>query len=102
MSARFLVQDDLPLPKIDRSSGHDRRKWPVVGMTPGQAFFVPGKAGKSVTSYISRITKDLPGTYSSRRAWCREDGVVDEKVKWAACEETDEGAVKGITVTRTA
>ncbi len=65
----FKVQSGVPLPEISRAPKTPRRKFPVQGMVPGQMFFVPGKTSKSVSAYISRITKNLPGKYTARHCW---------------------------------
>ena len=96
----FLVQDDLPLPKIDRSPKAPRRKFPVADMVVGQAFFVPGKTSKSVSAYISRITKHLPGKYTARHEWCRSAGKTNGATRWKSCAPDAAGAQEGVTVMR--
>ena len=101
MSDMFLVQKDgLNPPEARRTTKQPRRKFPVEDMAVGDRFFVPGKSGKSVSSYISRITKDLPGKYTTRADWARPVSMVGGKRKWESCAETDGGSEEGVTVTR--
>ena len=79
MSDMFLVQDDLPLPAIDRRPKNPRRKWPAQDMAPGQSFFLPGK-------------------YAVRGAWCRNVGKTE---RWEVCDAGAGGAVHGVIVQRT-
>jgi hypothetical protein len=69
-------------------------------MLPGEQFFVAGRTSKSVSAYISRITKNLPGKYTARQDWARPVGMIGGRVKWANCEPTDDGATNGVTVAR--
>lgn len=60
------VYDGVPVPEINRRPKTGRRKYPVETMTVGQMFFEPGRTAKSMSAYISRITKDLPGKFTAR------------------------------------
>ena len=100
MSELFLVQDDLRVPQNRRGQKQPRRKFPVDDMQPGQQFFVPGKKSKTVSAYISRITKTLPGKYTARQDWARPVAMIGDKRKWESCEPTDDGATDGVTVAR--
>lgn len=91
----FKVQSGVPLPEISRAPKTPRRKFPVQGMAPGQMFFVPGKTSKSVSAYISRITKNLPGKYTARQTTAR---LVDED--WMPCAAAHPDAVVGVGVWR--
>lgn len=97
MTTMFQVQSDVPLPEISRAPKAPRRKFPVQGMVPGDMFFVPDKTSKSVSAYISRITKNLPGKYTTRHCWMRQD---PRDKKWHACSSTDAGATEGVGVWR--
>lgn len=98
MSTLYQVQDGVPLPAVNRAPKTPRRKFPVEGMQPGQMFFVPGKTSKSVSAYISRITKNLPGKYTARHVWAWQD---KRDGKWRICEASAVGAVEGVGVWRT-
>lgn len=98
MSSMFQVQDNVPLPEINRAPRSPRRKYPVEGMTPGQMFFVPGKSSRSVSAYISRITKNLPGKYNARHCWMWQD---QRDGKWHLCDPSAAGAKEGVGVWRT-
>jgi hypothetical protein len=95
----FKVQSGVPLPEISRAPKTTRRKFPVHGMRPGDMFFVPGKTSKSVSAYISRITKDLPGTYSARHCWMFQPQFSKGR-DWVLCDPDDEGATEGVGVWR--
>jgi hypothetical protein len=90
----FKLHDGKPLPKIERSQ--PARKWPVRDQRVGQYFLLPGRDVKPVSAYVSRITKDITGKFSARRAWMVKDG--DD---WKLCEETTPDAVEGVGVWRT-
>ena len=97
MTTMYPVQDGVPLAAI-RAPKPPRRKWPVETMQPGQFFFVPGKTGKSVSAYVSRITKDLPGKYTARHCWAYQtpnDGL------WHPCAPGAGMALEGVGVWRT-
>lgn len=97
----FKVQSGVPLPEISRAPKAPRRKFPVQGMKPGDMFFVPGKTSKSVSAYISRITKNLPGKYTARRCWMW----LAPDNTWQLIEPGQEnltsGATEGVGVWRT-
>lgn len=95
MTTMFKVQSGVPLPEISRAPKTSRRKFPVQGMAPGDMFFVPGKTGKSVSAYISRITKDLPGKYTARQITALLLADV-----WFPCDPTHPDAVDGVGVWR--
>jgi hypothetical protein len=94
------VQTGVPLPKIDRAPKGKRRKYPLEGMEVGDMFFVPGRACKSVSAYISRISKGLPGTYSARHVWMRE-ALPSETPGWKLADKNTPHAVEGTGVWRT-
>lgn len=102
MAPLFKVQDGVPMPGVDRTSKAGRRKYPVEGMKVGQMFFVPGKKTRSVSAYISRITKDLPGKYSARYCWMKKhpEGAADIDATWALCTPDVKGAIEGVGVWR--
>lgn len=98
MTAMFPVQSGVPIPDVVPRQKRPRRKFPVDTMTIGQFFFVPGRTVKHVCSYISRITKDLPGKFTTRRCWAWED---KRTGKWTLCEPSAVGALEGVGVWRT-
>jgi hypothetical protein len=97
VTAMFKVQSGVPMPDIERSKP-PRRKWPVEEMQPGDFFFVPGRASRNVSAYVSRITKDLPGTFSARHIWAWED---KRNGSWHPCAPSASGAIEGVGVWRT-
>lgn len=101
MSATFKVQKGVPLPEIDRAPKTLQRKYWLENMAVGDMFFVPGRTAKSLSSYISRISKDVPGKFSARHCWMREvddnDVVLD---KWEPCTPTQKHATEGAGVWR--
>ena len=92
----FKVQDNWPIPPIKRAPKNPRRKFPVHDMKLGQMFFMPRRSARSVSSYISRITKDLPGSYAVRQCFAAQcvDG------SWVEVDEDYPGATKGVGVWR--
>lgn len=95
MAKVLKVQTDWPIPPVDRSGGR-RRKYPIEGMAVGAMFFVEGRKSKSVSAYISRISKGVEGVFSARRAWAiqREDG------SWQEASPDTPGATEGTGVWR--
>jgi hypothetical protein len=97
----FEVQSDVPMPEINRTPKGVRRKYPVEGMKRGAMFFVPGRSSKSVSAYVSRITKNLDGRFSARHCWMRKklphEGDVSE---WTICTPDHAGATEGTGVWR--
>ena len=102
MASLFKVQDGVELPEINRAPKVPRRKFPVQNMEPGQMFFVPGKSSRSVSAYISRITKHLPGKYTARHVWARKPRKgEDQKLDWVLCASHEKGSTEGVGVWRT-
>src|SRR5262245_16146810 len=99
MSAMLSVQKGVPLPEINRAPKGVRRKYPIETMKPGDMFFVPGRSSKSVSAYISRISKDVPGRFSARHCWMRP-GREHEEAEWVIATPDCEGAVEGTGVWR--
>ena len=96
MSAMLSVQKGVPLPEINRAS-KGLRKYPIDTMAVGEMFFVPGRSSKSVSSYISRISKGVPGRFSARYCWMRP-GLEHENCEWVLVSPDEEGAVEGTGV----
>ena len=95
MATLFKVQSGVKLPEINRAPKNPRRKFPVEDMKPGEMFFVPGKTSRSVSAYVSRITKHLPGRYTVRHVWA-----VKLNGMWTLTDVTA-GATEGVGVWRT-
>lgn len=70
----YEVQDGVPIPEINRAPQGARRKYPIETMKIGDMFFVEGRSSKSVSAYISRISKDVTGKFSARHCWMAKDG----------------------------
>lgn len=101
MSEMFLVQKDgLNPPPIKRQPPPPRRKFPVQTMDVGDTFFVPGRTTKSVSAYISRITKSLPGKFTTQRDWALPVAMIGDQRRWESCAEGAVGAEEGVTVKR--
>ncbi len=100
MTDMLTVQKSVPLPAIDRTPKGKRRKHPVNTMAVGDMYFMPGAATKSVSAYISRITKPLPGTFSARHVWMRP-GKPHEKAEGVIATPDTTGAKEGTGVWRT-
>jgi hypothetical protein len=92
------VQYGVPLPGINRKPKQPRRKHPVDTMEVGGFYFLPEASTKSVSAYISRITKNLPGKFTARRVWAWQD---QRNNRWTLCEASAVGATEGVGVWRT-
>lgn len=99
MTALIPVQYGVPIPGINRKPKQPRRKHPVDTMKVGGFYFLPGASTKSVSAYISRITKDLPGKYTARHCWAR-DALEHEDGPWVICTPDADGAAEGVGVWR--
>lgn len=99
MPAMFSVQKGVPIPDINRAPKGTRRKYPIEGMAVGDMFFVPGRSCKSVSAYISRISKGVPGRFSARHCWMRP-GKKHEESEWMLCTPDVKDAVEGTGVWR--
>jgi hypothetical protein len=97
MTEMFNVVKGVPLPAINRSPKNgERRKWPVEKMDVGDWCFIPERTTKSVSAYLSRITKNLPGKYTTRPATA-----IKTANGWEPCEPTCTDAIEGTGVWRT-
>ena len=95
MTAMFEVQGGVPLPEINRAPKAANRKYPIAGMKVGEMFFVPGRTAKSVSAYISRISKNVSGRFSARHCW-----MVKNNNEWKLAEPNSTGATEGTGVWR--
>ncbi len=95
MTELLNIVKGVPLPPVNRSPKGLRRKYPVAGMEVDDWFFVAGRSTRSVSSYISRITKDLPGRWTTRPQW----GILNDD-KWKPAEPDTPGAIEGTGVWR--
>lgn len=94
------LQDDVPLPEVTREQ--PRRKYPFEEMAVGQCFFVPERTVKSMSSYVSRETKDLDAKFTTRKVWLRKPlPTEDQSLEWVKTTEETPGAVPGVGVWRT-
>ncbi len=98
MSEMLSVQKGVPLPEINRTPKGARRKYPISTMDVGDMFFVEGRSSKSVSAYISRISKGVPGKFSARHCWMRWQK--RDPAGWVVCEPADKGATEGTGVWR--
>jgi len=96
MTTMYPVQTGVPLPDINRAHKGVRRKYPIEGMVVGAMFFVPGRSSKSVSAYISRISKDVPGKFSARHVWM----IKNAEGEWGLSTPTTQGEVEGTGVWR--
>lgn len=96
MTGMFLpVAAGTPMPEVNRTPKGVRRKYPLEETPVGSAFFVPGRTCKSVSAYVSRISKNLTGKWSARHAWA-----IKNDNEWKLVDEGTEGAVEGVSVWR--
>lgn len=79
MSPMLKVYDNVPLPPINRTPKALPRKYPLDTMKVGQMVFVAGRGYKSLSAYISRISKNVPGRFAVRSCWVvvRDDKLVE-------------------------
>ena len=99
MSELLKVQKGVPLVDIDYAPKAPRRKYPIEGMEPGDMFFVGGGKTKTISAYISRAVRELPGKFSARHCWMRP-GAEHEETEWVLASPDVEGAVEGTGVWR--
>lgn len=90
----FDVQKGVPMPDVRRSA--KRWKYPVDTMEVGDMFVIPGRTVRSVSAYISRITKDMPKKFNCRHVLCKQ---VDDT--WVLIEKSEPGSTEGVGVWRT-
>ncbi len=100
MSAMLNVQKGVPLPEINRAPKGVRRKYPIDTMAVGDMVFVEGRSSKSVSAYISRISKNVDAKFSARHCWMRR-GLDHEGAEWVLATPDTEGAAEGTGVWRT-
>jgi len=95
MSEMLNIVKGVPLPPINRSPKGARRKYPIAGMEINDWFFVAGRTTKSVSAYISRITKGTDMVLTTRPCWA-----IKTNDKWAPAEPGTPDAVEGTGVWR--
>lgn len=93
MSTAFSVQKGVPLPEINRLPRGARSKYPIDTLEVGDMFFVPGRSVKSVSAYISRISKGKAAKFNARHCfmWLAPDN------EWQMIEPGEETQVAGAT-----
>lgn len=97
MASPFHVQKGVAIPEVDRSPKKLARKYPLADMAVGDMIFAPERSVRSLSSYISRISKRVPGKFATRQCCMRR---TSDGSEWVVCAETDPGAVKGAGVWR--
>lgn len=95
MSPMLKVYDNVPLPAIDRTPKTVPRKYPLATMKVGQMVFMPGRSCKSLSAYIARISKNVPGRFAVRSCW-----MIFENDKPVEVPEGTPDAVEGSGVWR--
>ena len=98
MVEMYVVQQGVPRPDATRRGvPGKRRKYPFDTMRVDDFFFVPLEAAtsKSISAYVSRTTKDIPGKFSTQHAWAVKDGEGYKLV-----EAGTAGAIEGTGVWR--
>lgn len=96
MAEMFKVCRGGSPPVVDRRRKGGRHKFPVEEMSVGDWFLVPHRTTRSVSAYISRITKNLPGKFITRTVWMAKKGE-----DWEVADARAAGAVSGVQVWRT-
>lgn len=94
MSGVLKVYDGVPMPPARRPK---RRKFPFETMRVGQMVFDPDRSTRSVSAYVSRVTRSMPGKFRARHCWV----VFDENEQPREVPEGTPGAIEGTGVWRT-
>ncbi len=100
MTTMLSVQQGVPMPEPEYTPKTVRRKYPVDTMQVDDMFFLPGRASRGVSSYISRITKDLKGKWATRHCWMIPVGMRGDETVWQLSKEGVDGAQEGTGVWR--
>ena len=90
------IQSGTPKPKVNRAPKNPHRVFPVRDMAVDDWFFLPHRKARPVSAYLSRVARELPGTFAAMRVHARQ-----ETLDWKLCEPTDVGANEGVGVWRT-
>lgn len=70
----LTIQSGVPIPEVDRRSKQPRRKYPLEDMAVGNFVFYPGSNPRSVSSYVSRVSREL-GKFVTRGGFAsQQDG----------------------------
>ena len=96
MTEMYKVRHGGTPPGVNRSRKTGRRKFPVETMKVVDWFLVPHRTTRSVSAYVSRITKALPGKFITRAAW-----MIEQDGDWVEVPEGTTGAISGAQVWRT-
>ena len=96
MSETYKIIKGVPIPPINRFPNY-QRKYPLDTMEVGDAIFIPHRSSRSVSAYIGRISRDLPGKFSARHCWMQQD----QDGNWQLCEPGGPPAVEGTGIWRT-
>lgn len=92
----YEINKGIPIPAINRQGAGRRRKYPIETMEVGDQLFIPGRSSRSVSAYISRISKDVPGKFSARACWMERN----TEGKWQLTENRGPPACEGTGVWR--
>lgn len=87
----YEINKGIPIPPIDRTPKVDRRKYPLDTMDVGDQIFVPGREPRSLSAYISRISKGLQG----RRFTVRAATMKRVNGQWVEAGPDEQGAKEG-------
>lgn len=94
------INKGVPLPTVNRKPKEPRRVYPLDKMEVGDQVFQPGRKPKSISAYISRATKNLPGRFSARVCWMIPVGMKGGERVWQLSEQGVDGAEEGTGVWR--
>jgi hypothetical protein len=96
----FEIQSGAPerlAPQHIARARRPRYKYPIDKMKVGDFFLYPNANSRSVSSYVSRIAKDVPGIFSTKSVW-----MVMQRGKWRLADVATHGATRGLMVRRDA
>lgn len=101
MTEVYIPQNGIPVPPVNRGRKTTQGKYPLKSLEVGQMIFIPGRNTKSMSSYVSRQTKNLPGSFVSRHCWMLPVRVADGVVlEWQEVQEGAPDALEGTGVWR--
>lgn len=92
----YTTQKHVPIPKPQRRTLGNLRKYPLNTMAVGEMFFVPDKATNSISTHVAAT-----GAQLGRKFITRLTTMVQTKRGWKLAKADAEGAVMGIGVWRT-
>ena len=101
MSSEFHIHKGVPIPGVDHNPNRLKSRYPLESMEVGAMIFVPRRTARSMSAYVARISRNLPGRYVVRQCHAIATEVQDGKPIWSLVDEGTPSAVEGAGVWRT-